>query len=303
MSPAAPPVLNANVQGVLWMLVAGAAFAVSNVGVRMAAAEMHPFVVVFFRSVIAVAFFAHILLGREFDWRPGRRFRLHLARGILQATGLLCLYAAIAITPLATVIAIAFMIPLLSGAGAIVFMGEPSRLNRWAAVLLGFAGMLVIVRPGLAVVTLGVALVIAYAIQQGAANLTAKALSRTDTPATVVAWMTLLSTPLTLVPALFVWSWPSAEGWAAVAFIGLLSTVAHLATVQAYRLADITLADPVMFFRLIAAAALGFLFFDEVPDIWIWLGGVIIIVAATVLARDRRVDAAPVTDPAARGSA
>ncbi len=278
--------VHTNIQGTLWMFLAGSAFAASNVAVRLAAQEMHPFVIVFLRSVIAIAFLGHIFLGRDFNWWPGPRFRLHLLRGVLQAAAMLLLYTAIAITPIATVIAIAFITPLISGAGAIMLMGEPSRPSRWFAVAAGFAGMLVIVRPGIAVVTLGMVLVLAYAVQQAASNLTAKVLIRSETATSVVAWMTLLSTPLTLVPALFVWSWPSLTGWGLVNFVGVSSTIAHVATTQAYRVTDITVADPMIFFRLIVGAILGYVFFAEVPDLWTLIGGIIIISAIALLSRD-----------------
>jgi drug/metabolite transporter (DMT)-like permease len=66
----------------------------------------------------------------------------------------------------------------------------------------------------------------------------------------------------------------------------ICSTIAHLATSQAYRIADITLADPLIFFRLIAGAIFGYIFFEEVPDIWVWAGGIVIIFAATLLSRE-----------------
>ena len=88
------------------------------------------------------------------------------------------------------------------------------------------------------------------------------------------------------MPALFVWSWPSPTGWGLVAFIGLSSTIAHVATTHAYRVADITIADPMIFFRLLAGAILGYVFFAEVPDLWTLVGGAIIIGAVTLLSRD-----------------
>jgi drug/metabolite transporter (DMT)-like permease len=280
---------NANIQGILWMLVAGAAFAVSNVVVRLAAEDMHPFVVVFFRSILGVVLLAHVFLAKDFIWNPGPRLKLHILRGILQTTALLCLYTAITVTPMATVIALAFITPLVTAGGAIAFMGEPSKLNRWLAVLLGLAGALIIIRPGFITVSVGVMLVLAYAVQQAASNLTAKQLTRHEPVTTVVAWMTLLSTPLTLIPALFVWSWPDAWGWWFVTINAICSTIAHLATTQAYRVADITIADPMIFFRLIAAAILGYIFFSEIPDVWVWAGSAVIIVAATMLSRDKQV--------------
>lgn len=269
------------------MVLAGAAFGASNVAVRLAAVDLHPFVVVFFRSILAVVFLAHIFLAKDFNWHPGPRLKLHVLRGILQVTALLCLYTAIVVTPMATVIALAFITPLVTAGGAIAFMGEPSKLNRWLAVLLGLAGALIIIRPGFIAISIGVMLVLAYAVQQATANLTAKRLIRDEPVTTVVAWMTLLSTPLALIPALFVWSWPDALGWGLVTFNAVSSTVAHLATTQAYRLADITIADPMIFFRLIAGAIFGYIFFSEVPDIWVWIGSIIIIAAASLLSRDK----------------
>ena len=281
--------INANILGVFWMVLAGAAFGASNVAVRMAAVDMHPFVIVFFRSILGVLLLLHVFLAKDFNWHPGHRLKLHIFRGIMQTTALLCLYTAITGTPLATVIALAFITPLFTAGGAIAFMGEPSKLNRWGAVLLGLGGALIIIRPGFIIVSFGIMLVISYAIQQAASNLTAKKLIQYEPVSTVVAWMTLLSTPLTLIPALFVWSWPDLWGWYLVSINAICSTIAHLATTQAYRIADITIADPMIFFRLIAGAIFGYIFFNEVPDIWVWAGSAVIIFAATLLSRDKQV--------------
>ncbi|MBT3917204.1 MAG: EamA family transporter, partial [Rhodospirillaceae bacterium] len=105
--------LNANIQGMLWMILAGAAFGVSNVAVRMASVDLHPFVVVFFRSILGVVLLTHVFLAKDFVWNPGPRFKFHILRGILQTTALLCLYTAITVTPMATVIALAFITPLV----------------------------------------------------------------------------------------------------------------------------------------------------------------------------------------------
>ncbi len=281
--------INANIQGILWMVVAGGAFAMSNVAVRLAAEGMHPFVVVFLRSIIGVLLLTHVFLAKDFIWNHGPRLKLHILRGILQTTALLCLYTAITVTPMATVIALAFITPLVTAGGAIAFMGEPSKLNRWSAVLLGLAGALIIIRPGLITISVGVLLTLAYAVQQAASNLTVKQLTRHEPVSTVVGWMTLISTPLALIPAIFVWSWPDGWGWWLVTLNAICSTIAHLATTQAYRVADITIADPMIFFRLIAGALFGYIFFSEVPGIWVWAGSAVIIFAATLLSRDRHV--------------
>ena len=283
--------INPNIQGVLWMILAGAAFASSNVAVRMAAIDMHPFVVLFFRSALGILFLSHIFLSKEFVWKPGPQFNWHILRGVLQVTALLCLYTAITITPLATVIALAFITPLFTSIGAITFMGEPSKLNRWLAVFSGICGALIIIRPGLVSISIGVLLVIAYTIQQATLNLSAKKLVEQEQVTTIVAWMTLISTPLALLPALFVWSWPDSQGWLLLSLNAACSTVAHLATAQAYRIADITVADPMIFFRLIAGALFGYIFFSEIPDVWVWAGSAVIVIAATLISRDKQINA------------
>ncbi len=97
-------------------------------------------------------------------------------------------------TPLATVASVGFVMPIVSGAGAILFLGEPSKFGRWLAVLFGFVGVLIILKPGVISLTLGALLVVAYAVQQATSNLCAKVLiARSEKPAQVVAWMTMIS--------------------------------------------------------------------------------------------------------------
>ena len=287
MSKNLPSQINSNIQGLLWMILAGAAFGASNVAVKMAAVDMHPFVVVFFRSILGVVLLAHVFFNKDFIWNPGPRLKLHFLRGVLQTTALLCLYVGVAVTPIATVIALAFITPLFSAGGAILFLGETSKFNRWAAIFIGLLGAVIIVRPGFITISFGVLLIIAYTLQQAASNLTAKKLIIDEPVSTVVAWMTLISAPLTLIPALLFWSWPDMWGWFLVSVNAVCSTVAHLATTQAYRLADITIADPMIYFRLIAGAIFGYIFFNEIPDGWVWAGSAVIIIAATILSRDK----------------
>ncbi len=98
-----------------------------------------------------------------------------------------------------------------------------------------------------------------------------------------------LGATVALVPALLVWSWPSAYVWGLVAVNAVMSTIAHLAMVQAYECADITVIDPMIFFRLVLTAFAGFVLYSEVPDIWTWGGSSVILIAGMILGRDQRV--------------
>ena len=112
-----------------------------------------------------------------------------------------------------------------------------------------------------------------------------KSLARTEGTATIVAYMSLLMTPITLIPALFVWQWPTAGQFALLAAIGGLGSLGHLCFVQAYKFADVSVVEPVIFTRLIWAALIGFLLFGEVPGVWVWIGGGTIVAATSYIAR------------------
>ena len=145
--------------------------------------------------------------------------------------------------------------------------------------------MLTILRPGFEEIGLGAAAVLLSAVLVTASKLIAKTLTRTESPTAIVAWLTLLMIPVTAVPAAFVWQTPTASQLLMLLGIGALGSCGHLCLVHAYRLADVGLVEPLVFFRLVWAALLGFLIFAEIPDAWVWIGGLLIVAATTWLAR------------------
>ncbi|HCP01203.1 MAG TPA: RNA polymerase subunit sigma-54, partial [Rhodospirillaceae bacterium] len=115
-----------------------------------------------------------------------------------------------------------------------------------------------------------------------------KALGKRDTTPTIVAYMVLFMSPIALVPALFVWTWPSILQLGILLVMGIMGTVGHLTLTQALRVGDAAVVMPMDFSKLIWAAALGFLFFGELPDLLTWVGGAMIFVSATYLALRER---------------
>ena len=113
----------------------------------------------------------------------------------------------------------------------------------------------------------------------------AKMLSKHDSPTTIVAYVTLLMTPVTLVPALFFWQWPSFEQLLWLTGLGLCGTTGHLLFTNAYRLADVSLVDPISSMRMVWAAVISYVVFSEFPDTWTWIGAGIIVVGTSYMAR------------------
>ena len=175
--------------------------------------------------------------------------------------------------------------PLFATAGAALVLGEVVRARRWTATVVGFLGTLIILRPGFTEITPAMALPVLAAVSMACATLTVKSLSRTESPATIVLYMTLFLTPLSLVPALFVWQWPDLETLGYLIGLGGTGALAHLLMTIAYGKADASAVIPFDYARLPFVAVIAFFLFGEVPDLWTWVGAAVIAASAIYIAR------------------
>jgi drug/metabolite transporter (DMT)-like permease len=259
--------------------------------VRITAGEgLHVFEIVFLRNLLAALFMApfFLRLGRSPEGGGALRTKclgLHVARGFFQVTAMLMYWMALTLVPLADATVLLFTSPIFATMGAILFLGEGARAKRWASIGLGFIGMLIIVRPHVAPLELGVALGLGGSVLFAGSRLIAKRATRVDSAPTVVAYLAFTTTPLSLVPALFVWTWPSLEMVALLVVIAALGTLTHLLMTQAFREGDLTAVEPLYFTRLIWASLIGYVLFAEIPVIWTWTGAAVIIASTTLLVR------------------
>jgi drug/metabolite transporter (DMT)-like permease len=208
-------------------------------------------------------------------------FTLRAAVGLVS---MLTWFYGITLVPLATATAVNFTAPLFATIGAALILHEDVRLRRWSAVAVGFIGVLVILRPGREALDINLLLILLSAASAAMNNITVKFLVRTERPNVIVAMFVVYLTPLSLIPALFVWSWP--DWWTLLALIGLgaLGTLAHIAVARAYQAADASACAPYEFVRLPYAALIGYLLFGEITDAWTWAGAAIIIGASMYVA-------------------
>ena len=278
---AAPPPIRAGI----YATVAAAAFSLMSLLIRRAGTNLHPFEVVFFRNLISLLFMLPWLYGIGFTALHKERLGMHALRAVVSLGSMLCGFTAVTLIPLTEATALSFAAPLFSTAGAALLLGETVRLRRWSAVLIGFAGTLIILRPEPQDVNLGSMLALANAVLIGISYLLVKSLSRTERPEEIVAYMVLLLTPLSLIPALFVWQWPSFELLLVLVALGATGTLGHLYMTRAFSVADVTIAMPFDFFRLPFTAALAFAAYGEVPTIWTWTGGAVIFASTFYIAR------------------
>lgn len=286
--------------GIGIMTVATIAFAAMHGGVRYLSVELglHPFEIAFFRNLFGMFALAPWFLRQGVRPLRTRRPGLHTLRALVNVAAMLLFFMGLALTPIAQVQALSFTAPLFASLLAVVFLGERMNLRRWLALVVGFAGALIIIRPGVAPIDPGSLAVLASAAIWSLAIIIIKTLSRTDSSVTITAYMVLLMTPMSLVAAVFVWQWPDPWQLVWLAFVGITGTLAQLAMAQALYLADTTTVMPLDFLKLIWGAIMGYTLFNEVPDAGVWIGGGVILAAATYIAyrESRRKAAAPGRD-------
>lgn len=275
---------SANLQGMLWMVLAGLIFASFTGIVRHVSSEMDPMQAAFLRYAFGLIFIAPFVMRMRLgSLRPGY-LALHGLRGLVHGIGVLCWFIAMSRIPLAEVTALGFTSPVFATVGAVLFLGERVRLRRIGAVCMGFAGALIILRPGLEVIDVGAIAMLIAAPLFAVSKIVAKVLTHRESTPTIVASLSVIVTIVLLPPALAVWRPPTWEEYGWMLLTAALATLGHLAMVQAFRSADLTVTQPVEFLQLVWATLLGFYAFSETPDAWVWIGGAVIIGSATYIA-------------------
>ncbi len=253
--------------------------------IRYVTSDIHPFQVAFFRNLFGVLFlvpwFAAVGLGSL----QTRHLARHIVRALVNAMSMLAWFTALSLMPVADATSLALAGPIFVAVGAMWLFGEHITPRRWLGITIAALGAIVIIRPGFTGVGLATWLVLFATICVSSSKLIAKSLARTEGTAAIVAYLTLLMMPITLAPALVVWQWPALEQLGLLALIGTLGTTGHLLFIKAYKLADVSLVEPVMFMRMVWAALIGLAVFSEFPDVWTWIGAVIVVFGTTYLAR------------------
>ncbi len=266
----------ANLRGMGSMLVSAMTISSMNGVVHQLTDSMHAFEIAFFRQIFGLIFIWALFLRGGLQPLRTRKFRLYALRAILNAIALLTFFVALSLEPLARVVGLGFTAPLLATLGAAFFLGEAMGARRWMALAIGVVGAVVIIRPGFEEISLGMMMVLLSNTSWACALVVIKVLARTESSVTITAYAALLMTPVTLVCALFVWQWPTAQQLYWLIGIGVFGTFAQLCLSQAFREADATLVLPVDFTKFVWVGLIGYFFFAEVPDAWTVAGALTI---------------------------
>lgn len=262
--------------------------AVDSAIVRLLAGEIHPFVIGFTRVSFGLLVMLPLILRRPAMLRTQAR-ATHVIRAALKLGSLVAMFAALQAAPLATVTAIGFAAPLFVTLGAWMFLSEKPGPLRLSGLMLGFAGVLVILAPAIGLGE-GRALMLALmaALLTACIQLMLKVMGRTDRADTLVAWNLIISVPLAALPAWYFWTDPTAVQWALLALQGAIGTISQLGVTRALQLADASLVTPVDFLRLPFVAIMAWLAFQELSPASTWLGAALIFAAILLMAASAR---------------
>lgn len=276
-------------RGILMMSLSTVAFACMHATIRHVSAELHPFQIAFFRNLLGLAVLIPVILGSGVVQMRTRRLGLHALRGVINIGAMLLFFTAVSITPLAKVTALSFTAPIFTAALGVIPLGERFRLRRWAAIAAGFFGVLIVLRPGLAVVEPGALMALGAAGLWAVAMIVIKILSRTETSVAITASMGIFLGAFSFGPALWVWQTPSPETWGWLIFIGVAGTIGQVSVSQSLKETDPTAVLPFDFLKLIWTALPAAWLFGEIPDLYTWIGAAVIFCAGLYIAwRERR---------------
>ena len=284
VTPPAPARDAAPVAGILWMALTGLCFVAVTGVVKHAAQDLPAAEAAFIRYLLGLVFLVPVWRSLRATPVPRVEMGVFALRGLAHALAVILWFYAMTRLPVAEVTAMNYLAPVYVTLGAALFLGERLTWPRAAAVAAALLGALVILRPGLRAVEAGHVAMLATAVLFGVSYLLAKRLSGRFEAEVVVAWLSIWVT-LGLAPfALVEWATPS---WAEIGWMFLVAAFAtggHYAMTRAFAAAPVTVTQPVTFLQLVWAVLLGWALFGEPPDVWVMLGGAIIVAAVCGLA-------------------
>lgn len=262
------------------MLGSAASISGANGAVQhLSHSNLHVFEIAFFRQLLGLIFMSALFLRGGLRPLITRKFSLHVLRSILNVLAMLAFFYGLSLEPLAKVVSLGLTAPLFATIGAVLFLRERMTPHRWIALGIGVAGAMIILRPGIQVVSLGALMVLISNTLWAVALVVIKVLTRTESSVTVALYSSLLQTPIALMFAVFFWQWPTVEQLVWLAGIAIFGTISQLALTEAFRKADATLVLPADFTKVIWASLIGYFFFNQVPEIWVGVGAVVIFSA------------------------
>ncbi|MFQ5772947.1 MAG: DMT family transporter [Kiloniellaceae bacterium] len=273
-------------RGIALMVLAVGLFAIMDALVKWLGPTYPTLQLVFFRNLFAfVPLAVYMLRAGSLTGLRTRRPFAHAVRALVGLASLSCLFYAFAHMPLADVVAISFAAPLFVTALAVPLLGEVVGRRRWTAVLVGFLGVLIMIRPDAGVLEPVAIVALAGTVGYALVMIFVRKLSRTESSAAIVFYYSLSSTLIAGAFMPFQWVTPNAEDLVLLIAVGLVGGLAQITVTNAFRLADVSVVAPFDYTAMIWAALLGFFVWGDMPELNIWIGVAVVVASGVYIAR------------------
>ena len=280
--------LPGNLRGTLWILGAGLFFTVMMALIKDAGEQISVFQILFVRQLTMTLAVSPVLVKNAPEIFYTHHLRLHAARVILALVAMTAGFTAVIYLPLAEVTALTFAKSIFVTLFAVWFLAETANRTRWLAVLLGFVGVLVMVKPGAAGLNIYALLAVLSAASAAGVMVLIRRIAQTDRPTTILAYQAIFVGVVAAFPAFYFWVPPSPLEWAMMIAIGLLSVVGQYCNIQAFKAGEASAIAPMDYSRLIYATLIGWWIFAELPNPTTVAGAALIVVASVITMRSAR---------------
>jgi len=275
--------LNKKLLAILLFVTATFFGSLMGVFMRLAQSDINVFTASFLRFGIGFVIILPYLFYSKFNVYKTNNIKLHFIRGIINVPTMYVGFAALMFIPLEQIQALHFVVPLIVTFLAVFFFKEKIRFVRISALIIGLIGMLVMLRPGIIEMNIGVYMVLFSSLVWSFIIIITKFLSKNDSPITILTYQYSLVTFFSFFIVIFFWEMPSSIIFLYTFLAALSGTVLHLALIYSYKLVDLTLIQPFTFLSLIWASLFGYYIFGEEPDIFTWLGAIIIFSGVLII--------------------
>lgn len=262
--------------GVFWMCMATLVSSVAGGLVRQLGGEIPVVELVACRNLAALCVLAPVVRRQQVGLPRRAQMPAYVLRVLFTFGGMALLFFSLARMPVADVYALQYTTPLFTILLAVLVLRQHAGLHGWAACVVGFAGALIVMRPGIVEITLASAAALGCAFMYAGSNTTIKLLARRDNPEVITLWTNVLMLPLSMVPAALLWVTPSPGQWPLVIGIAIVGAAGGYCFTRSISAADARVVQPFQFSRMIFATAVGFVMFSEFPDLWTWIGAAVI---------------------------
>ena len=285
--PKSPSVLTGLVIAVVAMFL----FSLTHTSVRLMSDTMTAFQIVFWRMLLSMAMLMPWYAWQGFGLLKTRRPGMHALRAAVNCGGMLLWFFAIAVVPLGKAVAIHFVLPIFVMVLAVIVLRERVGIRRMSAALVGFGGVLLVLRPNEFGIGWPEIMILGSALCYATTVIFLKYMVKSETPLALTFYTNFFILLFTIPPTIWFWVPPSVDDIFPILAIGVTGTFAPLLYTTALRIADASIIAATDFLRLPITAGLAFALFGEVPDIWVWIGGGIIFLSTWYIAvRESRLE-------------